>query len=190
MTVPTDPFAQFKEDQKQRWANFVPLEVHTTPTAARLIEHAGVAANQHVLDVACGTGVAAITAARKGARVTGLDLTPQLLERARENAKIAELEIDWREGDAEHLPFDSASFSVRNIVFDRDRMLVPALSVRHHRANFERTAGPVIKLIEVLAATDPARLSNFRREIDQLTALYFRDNVVHQDYLLTRATKI
>jgi hypothetical protein len=80
--------------------------------------------------------------------------------------------------------------SVRNIVFDRDRMLIPALSVRHHRTTFERTAGPVIKLIEVLSATDPARLSDFRRELEQLAAQYFNDNLVHQDYLLTRATKI
>jgi len=264
-----DPLAKFKEDQKQRWAHFVALEIHTTPTAARLVQHANVSANQRVLDVACGTGVAAITAARRGARVTGLDLTPQLIERARENAKIAELDIDWHEGDAEQLPFDSGSFdvvlsqfghmfaprpdvaisemlrvlksggtiafstwppelligqtfatigrygpppppgvappplwgdpnivrerlgkSVRNIVFDRDCMLIPALSVAHHRTNFEKTAGPVIKLIEVLSETDPARLAEFRREIDQITAQYFRDNLVHQDYLLTRAIKI
>src|SRR5262245_17139977 len=107
-----DPFAQFKEMQKQGWAYFVPLETFTTPPAARLVRHARVAAGQRVLDVACGTGVVAITAARAGARVSALDLTPKLLERARENAGLAEVDVDWSEGDAEHLPFDDALFDV------------------------------------------------------------------------------
>ena len=46
-----DPLAQFKEAQKQGWAHFVPLEVMTTPPAARLIRHARVRAGQRVLDV-------------------------------------------------------------------------------------------------------------------------------------------
>ncbi len=54
---------------------------------------------------------------------------------------------------------------------------------------FERTAGPVIKLVETLSASDPARLSEFRREFDAVIAEYIHDNVVRQDYLLTRATK-
>ena len=61
----------------------------TTPTAARLAKFAGVQSGQRVLDVACGTGVVAITAARMGANVIGLDLTPELLERARENSGVA-----------------------------------------------------------------------------------------------------
>ena len=69
-------------------------------------------------------------------------------------------------------------------------MPVPALSAAHYRANFERTAGPAIKVIEALSASDPARLSEFRREFEALAAEYFRDNVIRQDYLLTRATKL
>src|SRR5574342_1071203 len=107
-----EPLAQFKEAQKQGWAHFVPLEIFTTPAAPRLTRHAGVVSGQSVLDVACGTGVVAITAARAGARVSALDLTPPLLERARENAKIANVEIDWREGDAEQLPFEDSAFDV------------------------------------------------------------------------------
>ena len=64
-----DPIAQFKEVQKQGWAHFAPLEANTTPTAARLIEHAGVRAGQRVLDVACGTGVVAVSAARRGVKI-------------------------------------------------------------------------------------------------------------------------
>lgn len=69
-------------------------------------------------------------------------------------------------------------------------MLVPALSIPHYRTMFERTAGPVLKLVEQLTASDPARLSEFRREYEALAAEYFQDNLVRQDYLLTRATKI
>src|SRR5207253_3471399 len=107
-----NPIAQFKEAQKQGWAHFAPIETFTTAPAARLVQYAGVIPGQHVLDVACGTGVVAVTAARAGARVSGLDLTPQLLERAGENAKLANAEIEFREGDVEELPFDDSAFDV------------------------------------------------------------------------------
>ena len=102
----------FKLGQKQGWAHFIPLEAFTTPTAARLVRFAGVRAGQRVLDVGCGTGVVAITAVYAGAKVIGLDLTPELLERARENARIGEIEVDWHEGDAEELPFGDREFDV------------------------------------------------------------------------------
>jgi len=107
-----DTLAQFKEMQKQGWAHFAPLEALTTPSAARLVRHASLCAGQRVLDEACGTGVVAVTAARVGARVTGLDLTPELLVRGRENAELAGVDIDWHEGDVEHLPFEDALFDV------------------------------------------------------------------------------
>ena len=78
---------------------------------------------------------------------------------------------------------------VQDIVFDRGRMIVPALSVQQHNAHAERTAGPVLRVVEMLSATDPARLAEFRRETDALVAEYFEDNIVRQDYLMTRATK-
>ena len=65
-----------------------------------------------VLDVACGTGNAAIPAAQAGGRVTGLDLTPELLEVGRQRADQAGVEVAFQEGDAEQLPFDDASFDV------------------------------------------------------------------------------
>src|SRR5579872_6514658 len=98
-TAQPEALARFKEAQKQGWAHFAPLEAMTTPTAARLVSHARIAAGARVLDVACGTGVVAITAALRGAKVTALDLTPALLERARENAALAGVTIDFHEGD-------------------------------------------------------------------------------------------
>lgn len=85
---------------------------------AELVEEAGTAcaeaaeieAGQDVLDVATGTGNAALAAAAKGATVTGLDLTPELFDRARERAAEAGVEVEWVAGDAEDLPFEDASF--------------------------------------------------------------------------------
>jgi len=263
-----DPIAKFKEAQKQGRAHFAPLEFATTPVAGCLVKFAGIRSGQRVLDVACGTGVAAITAARVGANVSGFDLTPELLERARENSRIADVEIDWREGDAEALPFADHEFDVvlsqfghmfaprpdvviaqmlrvlkpggtiafvtwppeslvgasfalvgrympppppgvspppqwgdpsivrerlgnvvAEIVFARHQTLFPALSLQHYRTFVERTVGPVLKLVELLSSKDPARLAQFRREYDALISPYFEDNIVRQDYLLTRAVK-
>jgi len=80
--------------------------------------------------------------------------------------------------------------AVEDIIFDRQCMLVAALSPQHFRLTLESTAGPIIKMIEHLAATDPGRLETFRQEFDAIVAEYFRDNLVRQDYLLARATKV
>src|SRR5262245_28511575 len=105
-----DAIAKFKLAQRQGWKHFAPLEALTTPAAAHLVKHARVRAGQEVLDVGCGTGVVAITAARIGARLRGVDLTPELLERARENARIAGVNIEFGEGDVEALSFADATF--------------------------------------------------------------------------------
>lgn len=83
------------------------------PMAGHLVERTDVSADDTVLDVGCGTGTVAITAARCGAEVTGVDITPGLLDRSREGAETADIEgISWREGDATALPFGNESFDV------------------------------------------------------------------------------
>src|SRR4029077_9585862 len=97
-----DPFVDFKRKQRESWTTFAPTATFTTPVAAQLVRFAGIRAGESVLDVGTGTGVVAVTAARTGARVSALDLTPELLVEARENARIAgHPEITWQEGDAE-----------------------------------------------------------------------------------------
>jgi SAM-dependent methyltransferase len=66
----------------------------------------------HVLDAACGTGNAAIPAARAGAYVTGVDIAPNLIEAARERARHARLNIRFDEGDVEDLPYADGSFDL------------------------------------------------------------------------------
>jgi hypothetical protein len=80
--------------------------------------------------------------------------------------------------------------AVRDLRFDRAEMRAPALSVPHARELFERTAGPMIKLVESLGSSDPSKLAEFRREFEEVIAEYYEDNAIRQNYLMTRATKI
>jgi SAM-dependent methyltransferase len=106
----SDPFAGFKAQQREMWATFAPTATFTTQPAAQLVAFARIQPGERVLDVGTGTGVAAVTAARKGARVSAIDLTPALLEHARENGRIAAVDVDWHEGDAEQIPFPDRAF--------------------------------------------------------------------------------
>ena len=107
-----DPFAQLKAIQRESWAIFSPQAMFTVPPAAALVEFAGVRDGEHVLDVACGTGVVAVTASRIGGRVRGLDLSPVLLEGARKSAALIAADIEFVEGDVEAMPYKDATFDV------------------------------------------------------------------------------
>lgn len=75
-----------------------------------LVEATAVSAGDHVLDVAAGTGNVAIPAALAGARVVATDLTPELLERGKAIAAEVGAVLQWRQADAEALPFADDSF--------------------------------------------------------------------------------
>ncbi len=107
-----DSYARLKVAQGQGWSLFAPLEAVTTMPAARLVAHAGVCRGQRVLDVACGTGVVALTAARVGAVVSAIDLSPELIVYGRQHATLAGANIVFKEGDVEALPYEDASFDV------------------------------------------------------------------------------
>lgn len=81
--------------------------------AARLVRMASVRPGEAVLDVGTGSGVVAIIAAQRGARVTGVDPTPALLAKAGHNAALAgHTGIEWLDGVAEGLPLPDAGFDV------------------------------------------------------------------------------
>jgi SAM-dependent methyltransferase len=85
----------------------------SAPEAAHLVRFAGVQPGDHVLDVGTGSGLVAIMAAQHGARVIGIDPTPALLTKAKDNAALAGCpDIEWRDGAAELLPCADASFDV------------------------------------------------------------------------------
>ena len=78
------------------------------PAAEVLVDAAGVAPGARVLDVACGTGTAALIAAARGGRVTGVDASPGLVELAAERSRAAGAEARFVTGRAESLPVDDA----------------------------------------------------------------------------------
>ena len=83
------------------------------PWADKLVQLSSPSPGSDILDVACGTGIVARTAAAKAgndARVTGLDINQQMLNKASEMAEMEGLEIDWQQGDAGQLPFEGNRF--------------------------------------------------------------------------------
>src|SRR4051812_21722556 len=88
------------------------VETFLLPLGPTLVEACGIGPDMSVLDVAAGTGNAAIPAAKAGAKVTASDLTPELFEAGRERAEAEGVQLDWVEADAENLPFEDASFDV------------------------------------------------------------------------------
>jgi ubiquinone/menaquinone biosynthesis C-methylase UbiE len=65
---------------------------------------------ERILDLATGTGWTSRRVAQRGANVTGVDIAADLLVAARENARAAQLSIDYQLGDAENLPFEDGTF--------------------------------------------------------------------------------
>jgi SAM-dependent methyltransferase len=81
------------------------------PVGALIIDRVGVEPGLDLLDVGTGSGGnVAIPAAELGAKVVGLDVTPELFEYARRRAAVAGVNVEWIEGDAQELPFEDASF--------------------------------------------------------------------------------
>jgi SAM-dependent methyltransferase len=80
------------------------------PLGPRLVEATGIGAGQRVLDVAAGTGNAALPAARTGADVVASDITQRLLDIGRSAAEAQGLDLDWRADDAQALPYDDGEF--------------------------------------------------------------------------------
>lgn len=76
------------------------------------LAHYPIAAGTKVLEVGCGTGRTSCYLAKEGAEVTGLDVRPKMLEKAKTRADREGVRIDWMEGDIHRLPFDSETFDV------------------------------------------------------------------------------
>ena len=102
----------FKQGQRKVWSSgdYPDIAKLIESAAERLVAAADVQAGQDVLDVATGSGNVALVAAQRGAKVIGLDLTPELFDAARPRAAEAGVDIEWVEGDAEELPYEKGSF--------------------------------------------------------------------------------
>lgn len=118
-TTTTPDFAAVKQRQQAMWAtgDFSVVAARIVYAAEMLAENAELRAGWRVLDVATGSGNAAIAAARRGCEVVGVDYVPALLERGRLRAQAEHLDVEFREGDAEALPFADASFDAVLSIF-------------------------------------------------------------------------
>ena len=115
----TDVYTTLTERQKAVWSSGDWNAVAPTVADASrvVVEKLGVGAGHDYLDVATGNGTAAILGASRGARTTGLDFVPALVESARARASEAGVEATFVVGDAQALPFEDDSFDRVSSVF-------------------------------------------------------------------------
>jgi ubiquinone/menaquinone biosynthesis C-methylase UbiE len=146
----------------------------TDAAALRLtVETSGATSADTVLDVACGGGVVACGFAPHVGHVTGIDMTPAMLERAATHAKALGLtNVTWQRGDATHLPFPDAAFSIVFTRFSFHHFLEP-LTVLEEMARVCRGGWcvgggggggggrPVV--CDMYASTDPAKAATFNK---------------------------
>jgi ubiquinone/menaquinone biosynthesis C-methylase UbiE len=113
-SVGTSDLGAVKARQRLAWTSGDYAVVGTTLqiVGEELCEALDLRAGEKVLDVAAGNGNASLAAARRWGEVTATDYVPALLERARERSTADRLDIEFREADAEDLPFDDGAFDV------------------------------------------------------------------------------
>ena len=108
-------YTELKQKHRATWAagDYDRIAQGIRTVADHVVRSVEIKAGERVLDIACGTGNTALMARARGAKVTGLDLTPELLAVARKRGEAAGYgDITWQPGDAEALPFPEASFDV------------------------------------------------------------------------------
>ena len=123
----------FKRGQRAVWSagDYPDIARYIESAAEHVVTAANVGPGQDVLDVATGSGNVALLCALRGAKVTGLDITPELFDAARRRAADAGVECEWIEGDAEDLPYEDGSFD--RVLSTFGAMFAP----RHERAAAE-----------------------------------------------------
>ena len=124
---------QLKRGMQATWmaGDFGQIAKYSEKGAEEFVGRLNIPPGSKVLDVACGTGNLAIPAARGGAKVTGIDIAPNLLEQARQRAVSAGLDAKFEEGDAERLAAKAGEFDVVMTMFGAmfvDRRILDASS--------------------------------------------------------------
>jgi len=114
-----DPYVRLKEATRWMWGlgDYRELAGFLEPHADTLAVAAAVQPGMDALDVAAGNGNFAIAAAERGAHVIATDLTPKMVELGRSRSDAARLDVEWREADAEDLPFEAGRFDLVASVF-------------------------------------------------------------------------
>lgn len=135
-------------DQFTRQAKpFREMAAHSEESSMRLVlEASGVGAEDTVLDLACGPGLTACEFAARARHVTGIDLTPAMIEQAELQQRAQGLEnLTWRVGDITALPFADGSFSVVFTRYSFHHLLDPAAAL----AEMARVCAPGGRVVVV-----------------------------------------
>jgi SAM-dependent methyltransferase len=113
-TAVTSDIDTLKSRLKATWmdGNYDYFSRFMESSAAEFLDRVGVERGSTLLDVACGSGQLGLIAARRGARVTGIDIATNSIQAARGRAASEGLDARFDEGDAEELPYTDASFDI------------------------------------------------------------------------------
>jgi 2-polyprenyl-3-methyl-5-hydroxy-6-metoxy-1,4-benzoquinol methylase len=196
-----DEVAGLKEAMRAAWntpgSGYQEMAEGFKPAVAHLLDFAGIQEDMRVLDVATGSGVAAIAAAKRGAQVTAIDFAENLLAHAGEIARQEGVTVDFQHADAENLPFTDDSFDAvissfgcmfvprpDAVAWEMARVLKPsgALGLATWKPE-----GPNYALMNITAPYLPPRVQeipsplNWGRteRVNELLGKYFRD--IHFD---------
>lgn len=113
-TEMTPEMETLKAKLKATWmsGDYGHFATYLEPGALEFLSRINIEPGTRVLDVACGAGQTAIPMSRAGAKVTGIDIAPNLIEQARARARAENLDARFDEGDAEMLPYPDGSFDI------------------------------------------------------------------------------
>ncbi|MEP6766037.1 MAG: class I SAM-dependent methyltransferase [Gemmatimonadaceae bacterium] len=152
--------------------DFGRIAVGYAPGSAEFVARLSLLQGERVLDVACGTGNLAIPAARAGALATGVDIAPNLIEQAINNAARAEVAARFEVGDAECLPCADGSFDTTMTMFGamfaarpdraaRELLRVTRIGGRIAMANWTPTGfvGQMLKIVVGYVPPPPGSIS-------------------------------
>jgi SAM-dependent methyltransferase len=125
-----------------------------------VVEFSGCDPNDTVLDVACGPGILACAFAKVARHVTGIDLTPAMLERARAlQAEQGLKNVTWKQGDVLPLPFSDASFTLVVSRFAFHHLLEPGSVLTEMR----RVCAPGGTVMVIDSVPAPEKAAAFNR---------------------------
>jgi SAM-dependent methyltransferase len=127
---------------------------------AMIVEAGQVTSSDTVLDVACGGGIVGCAFAPHVRHVTGIDVTPAMLERARAlSSERALTNVSWQTGDVASLPFGNQSFSVVVTRYSFHHLIEPVVALRE-MVRVCRRGGRVL-VVDMYASEDPEKAAQW-----------------------------
>jgi len=160
--MPLNPHDTKIVEQFTRWAQpFADLPIHSeADSLARTLAAAAIEPHMSVLDVACGPGIVACAAARNASRVTGIDLTPAMIDQAQKRQRALGLSnLEWRVGNASALPFSDGAFDVVLTRYSFHHLAEPMVALRE----MKRVCRPGGRLVVIDATPSPETQAAYDR---------------------------